>query len=73
MKNISKIALVIGLMGSLLGIGVGYWLGWFIMNPDSAMATYIDMPSWSLHAPSFTWYVLSGINVFLTLRVFTRR
>ena len=63
----SAYALVIGLMGSLLGIGVGYWLGWFIMNPDSAMATYIDMPSWSLHAPSFTWYVLSGINVFLTL------
>ena len=63
----SAYALVIGLMGSLLGIGVGYWLGLFIMNPDSAMATYIDMPSWSLHAPSFTWYVLSGINVFLTL------
>ena len=41
----SAYALMIGLMGTLLGIGIGYWLGWFIMNPDGAMATYIDMPS----------------------------
>ena len=63
----SAYALMIGLMGTALGIGIGYWLGWFIMNPDGAMATYIDMPSWSLHAPSFTWFVLIGINAFLTL------
>ena len=63
----SAYALMIGLMGTVLGIGIGYWLGWFIMNPDGAMATYIDMPSWSLHAPSFTWFVLIGINAFLTL------
>ncbi len=63
----SAYALIIGLMGTLLGIVIGYWLGWFIMNPNSAMATYIDMPSWALHAPRFTWYVLVGINAFLTL------
>ncbi len=63
----SAYALIIGLMGTILGIGIGYWLGWFIMNPDGAMATYIDIPSWSLHAPRFTWSVLLGINVFLTL------
>ncbi len=63
----SAYALIIGLMGTALGVGIGYWLGWFIMNPDGAMATYIDMPSWSLHAPRFTWYVLVGINAFLTL------
>ena len=63
----SAYALIIGLMGTALGVGIGYWLGWFIMNPDGAMATYIDMPSWSLHAPGFTWYVLVGINAFLTL------
>lgn len=63
----SAYALIIGLMGTALGVGIGYWLGWFIMNPDGAMATYIDMPSWSLHAPRFTWHVLVGINAFLTL------
>ena len=67
LAHYSAYALIIGLMGTAIGIGVGYWLGWFIMNPDGAMATYIDMPSWSLHAPGFTWLVLIGINAFLTL------
>ncbi|MBR7040832.1 MAG: ABC transporter permease [Clostridia bacterium] len=67
LAHYSAYALIIGLIGTAVGIGVGYWLGWFIMNPDGAMATYIDMPSWSLHAPGFTWFVLAGINAFLTL------
>ena len=61
----SAYALIIGLLGTILGIGIGYGLGWFIMNPDGAMATYIDIPSWTLHAPGFTWLVLIGINAFL--------
>ena len=65
MVHYSAYALIIGLMGTALGIGIGYGLGWFIMNPDGAMATYIDMPSWTLHAPAFTWLVLIGINAFL--------
>ena len=62
----SGYALIIGLLGTVLGIGIGYGLGWFIMNPDGAMATYIDMPSWTLRAPGFTWIVLVAINAFLT-------
>ncbi len=62
----SGYALIIGLLGTVLGIGIGYGLGWFIMNPDGAMATYIDMPSWTLRAPGFTWIVLIAINAFLT-------
>ena len=61
----SAYALIIGLLGTILGIGIGYGLGWFIMNPDGAMATYIDMPSWTLRAPGLTWLVIIGINVFL--------
>ena len=62
----SAYALIIGLLGTILGIAIGYDLGWFIMNPDGAMATYIDMPSWTLHAPAFSWYVIFGIIAFLT-------
>ena len=61
----SSYALIIGLMGTALGVAIGYALGWFIMNPDSAMGTYIDMPSWTLYAPRYTWFVLAAINVFL--------
>ena len=63
----SAYALMIGVIGTALGIGIGYGLGWFIMNPDGAMATYIDVPSWTLYAPRFTWYVLIAINAFLTV------
>ena len=65
MVHYSAYALIIGLMGTALGIGIGYGLGWFIMNPDGAMATYIDIPDWTLHAPAFSWYVLIAINAFL--------
>ncbi len=67
LRHYTAYALIIGLMGSVLGIGIGYLLGWFIMNPDGAMATYIDMPSWRLHVPWFCWLVLILINVFLTV------
>ena len=67
LRHYSAYALIIGLLGSLLGIGIGYWLGRFILSPDSAMATYIDLPAWPLHAPAFTWIVIALINVFLTV------
>ena len=67
MVHYSAYALIIGLLGTIPGIGIGYWLGWFIMNPDGAMATYIDVPSWKLYAPQFTWYVIIAINLFLML------
>ena len=66
LTHYSAYALIIGLLGTIPGIAIGYGLGWFIMNPDGAMATYIDVPSWTLYAPRFTWYVIIGINAFLT-------
>ena len=59
-------ALMIGIMGTGLGIGIGYLLGWYIMNPGGAMGTYIDMEDWTLNVPAFCWIVLILINVFLT-------
>ncbi|MCR4622959.1 MAG: FtsX-like permease family protein [Clostridiales bacterium] len=67
LRHYSSYALIIGIMGSILGIGIGYLLGWYIMNPNSAMGTYIDMPSWHLYTPWFCWLVLIAINVFLTV------
>ena len=67
LRHYSAYALIIGLMGSLLGIGLGYGLGRFILSPDGAMATYIDLPAWPLYAPAFTWIVIVLINVFLTV------
>lgn len=67
LRHYTSYALMIGIMGSILGIAIGYGLGWFILNPDSAMATYLDMLSWTLYAPVFCWIVILLINAFLTL------
>ena len=67
LRHYTSYALIIGILGSILGIAIGYGLGWFILNPDSAMATYLDMLSWTLYAPAFCWIVIILINVFLTL------
>ena len=60
-------ALIIGVIGTVLGVAIGYGLGWFILNPDSAMGTYLDMLHWTQYAPPFSWLVLVLINLFLTL------
>ena len=67
LRHYSAYALMIGLMGTALGIGIGYGLGRFILSPDGAMATYIDLPAWPLYAPAFSWVVIVLINVFLTV------
>ena len=65
MAHYTSYALLIGLTGSILGIFVGWLLGWYILNPDSAMATYLDMPTWNLYVPWFGWAVVALINLFL--------
>lgn len=57
----------IGLIGSILGIGLGYFITWFIFNPSGAMGTYFDLPSWAIHMPWWTFIVILGIIVFMTL------
>lgn len=57
---------MIGVIGTIFGIGIGYLIAFYIMNPKGAMGTYMDMPSWHLYMPWFGWIVLVLINVFLT-------
>ena len=66
-RHYTSFALFIGVVGTVLGIGLGYFLGWFIMNPNGAMGTYIDMRSWTLYMPWFCWIVLAVIILFLVL------
>ena len=66
-RHYAAYALIIGVLGTALGVGLGCLLGWFIMNPHSAMGTYIDMPTWRLYVPWFCSLTLGLIIVFLTL------
>nr|MCR5506010.1 ABC transporter permease [Bacilli bacterium] len=66
-KHYTLFGLVIGLLGSILGIGVGYFIAWFIFNPNGSMGTYFDLPSWGIYFPWWSILVIVGMIAFMTL------
>ena len=57
----------IGVCGSIIGIGFGYLLCWYIMNPHGPMGTYFDLPRWTLYMPWYVWLVIICMNLLLIL------
>ncbi len=57
----------IGLLGTALGVVLGYWLCSLVMSEDGMMGTYFDMPDWSLGMPAFCLPLLAAIVALLTL------
>lgn len=60
-------AFMIGIIGSAIGVGLGYFIAWYVMNPNGMMGTYFDMPEWKLYVPSFCYYILAAIIAVLTV------
>ena len=67
LRHYTSYAFMIGIIGSAIGVGLGFFIAWYIMNPDGMMGTYFDMPEWKLYIPSFCYYILAAIIVVLTL------
>ena len=67
LRHYTSYAFMIGLMGTVLGIGIGYLVAWAIMNPDGMMGTYMDLPEWKLYLPWFCYVIMALILVLLTL------
>lgn len=67
LRHYTSYAFLIGIIGIGLGIGLGYFVAWFIMNPNGSMGTYFDMPEWRLYIPWFCWVILALILAALTL------
>ena len=67
LRHYTSYAVLIGVIGTILGVGIGFLLGWYIMNPSGAMGTYIDMPDWSLKMPLLCVGILIFIVAALTL------
>ncbi len=59
-------ALFVAVVGTLLGIGVGCGIAWFIMNPNGMMGTYLDLPEWKLILPHFCVVILVILVLALT-------
>lgn len=67
LRHYTSYAFMIGIIGSAIGVGLGFFIAWYIMNPDGMMGTYFDMPEWKFYIPSFCYYILAAIIVVLTL------
>ena len=67
LRHYTSYAFMISIIGSALGIGLGYFVAWFLMNPNGSMGTYLDMPEWKLGIPWFCYIILAAIIVLLTL------
>ncbi len=65
LAHYTSYGLVIGLVGSAVGVGLGYFIAWFIMNPNGMMGTYFDMDRWALVMPAFCVPVILLTNAFL--------
>ena len=66
-KHYTLFGLFIGIVGSLLGTGLGYFIAWFIFNKNGSMGTYFDLPTWNIAMPWWTFLVVLGIVTFMTL------
>lgn len=58
-------AIFISVVGSVLGVALGYAVARLIMNPSSAMGTYLDMPTWKLYTPWFGIVALVAMNLVI--------
>lgn len=67
LRHYTAFGFLIGILGTVLGIGLGFGIAAYILNENSAMGQYFDLPSWELYMPRFGWAVLAGVIVFLTL------
>lgn len=67
LRHYTSYAFLIGLMGTAIGVGLGYLVGWVVLNPNGMMATYIDIPQWKLYLPWFCIGIMAAILAALTL------
>ena len=66
-RHYTSFAFFVAVLGTALGIGVGYGVAWIIMNPNGMMGTYLDLPKWKLVFPAFCAVAVALIIAALTL------
>ena len=65
-RHYTSYAVVISVIGSALGIVMGYGLCKMVMSQDGMMGTYFVMPDWTVHIPVWIWAIVALI-VALTI------
>ena len=67
LRHYTSYGLFIGLVGTGLGVALGYVVCKLIMSENGMMGTYFDMPDWSAAIPAFCYPVMGGTILLLTL------
>ncbi len=67
LRHYTSYGLFIGIVGTLLGVALGYVVCKLIMSENGMMGTYFDMSDWSAAIPAFCYPVLIGTVLLLTL------
>ena len=65
-RHYTSLAFFVGALGTVFGIGIGFGIAYFIMNPNGAMGTYFDMPYWKLYMPWFAYIVMAAVLSLFT-------
>lgn len=67
LRHYTSYGFVIGLIGTALGVLLGYGIAAVIISPNGMMSTYFDLPDWALIMPSFCVPLLIATVALLTL------
>ncbi len=67
LAHYTSYGLFIGIVGSIIGVLLGFGVCYIIMNPNTFMGTYFDMDLWPIGIPLFTIFVIIGIILLLAL------
>lgn len=67
LRHYTSYGFFIGLIGTMIGIVLGYGVAAIVISPSGMMGTYLDMPHWRLVMPTFCVPVMIGTIVILTL------
>lgn len=67
LRHYTSYGLFLGVVGSAIGIALGYLVAWVVVNPDGMMGTFMDMPNWTLYVPWVGWIMVILTIILLTL------
>lgn len=67
LRHYTSYGFVIGLLGTALGVALGYAVAAIIISPTGMMSTYFDIPSWDLVMPGFCIPLIIATVALLTL------
>ncbi|MBQ8800137.1 MAG: FtsX-like permease family protein [Lachnospiraceae bacterium] len=67
LRHYTSYGLFLGVVGSVIGIALGYLVAWVVVNPNGMMGTFMDMPNWTLYVPWIGWIMVVLTIVLLTL------